>query len=52
MAAEPQMRDKWKKQFAGYTQTGFKVAVLSNWGSHLIQVVSKLTTVAILFFGG
>ncbi|VAW02293.1 ABC transporter, permease protein, partial [hydrothermal vent metagenome] len=51
MAVEPQMRDKWEKQFAGYTQTGFKVAVLSNWGSHLIQVVSKLTTVAILFFG-
>lgn len=51
MAMEPQMRDKWEKQFAGYTQTGFQVAVLSNWGSHLIQVVSKLTTVAILFFG-
>jgi subfamily B ATP-binding cassette protein HlyB/CyaB len=27
------------------------VTVLSNWGSHLIQLVSKLTTVAILFFG-
>ncbi len=51
MAVEPQMRDKWEKQFAGYTNTGFKVAVLSNWGSHLIQVVSKLTTVAILYFG-
>ena len=51
MAVEPQMRDKWEKQFAGYTQTGFRVAVLSNWGSHLIQVISKLTTVAILFFG-
>lgn len=51
MAVEPQMRDKWEKLFSGYTQTGFKVAILSNWGSHLIQVVSKLTTVAILFFG-
>ena len=51
MAVEPQMREKWEKQFAGYTNTGFRVAVLSNWGSHLIQVVSKLTTVAILYFG-
>ena len=51
MAVEPQMRAKWEKQFAGYTNTGFAVATLANWGSHLIQVVSKLTTVAILYFG-
>lgn len=51
MAVEPRMRDRWEKQFAGYVQTGFDVAVLSNWGSHAIQLVSKLTTVAILFFG-
>ena len=51
MAVEPQMRDKWEKQFAGYTQTGFQVAKLANWGNHLIQLVSKLTTVAILYFG-
>jgi subfamily B ATP-binding cassette protein HlyB/CyaB len=51
MAVEPQMRDKWEKQFAGYTQTGFQVTKLANWGSHLIQIVSKLTTVAILYFG-
>jgi subfamily B ATP-binding cassette protein HlyB/CyaB len=51
MAVEPQMRDKWEKQFAGYIQTGFAVTRLANWGNHLIQVVSKLTTVAILYFG-
>ncbi|HEX9932262.1 MAG TPA: ABC transporter transmembrane domain-containing protein, partial [Allosphingosinicella sp.] len=51
MAVEPQMREKWEKQFAGYTQTGFQVAKLANWGNHLIQVVSKLTTVAILYWG-
>ena len=51
MAVEPQMRDRWEKQFAGYTQTGFAVTRLANWGNHLIQVVSKLTTVAILYFG-
>jgi ATP-binding cassette, subfamily B, bacterial HlyB/CyaB len=51
MAVEPQMRDRWEKQFAGYTQTGFQVTKLANWGNHLIQLVSKLTTVAILYFG-
>lgn len=51
MAVEPQMRDRWEKQFAGYTQTGFSVTKLANWGNHLIQGVSKLTTVAILYFG-
>jgi subfamily B ATP-binding cassette protein HlyB/CyaB len=51
MAVEPQMRDRWEKLFSGYTQTGFEVARLANWGSHLIQIVSKLTTVAILYFG-
>jgi subfamily B ATP-binding cassette protein HlyB/CyaB len=51
MAVEPQMRDRWEKLFSGYTSTGFDVAKLANWGSHLIQIVSKLTTVAILYFG-
>jgi subfamily B ATP-binding cassette protein HlyB/CyaB len=51
MAVEPRMRDKWEKQFAGYIKTGFAVTVLANWGSHAIQLVSKLTIVAILFFG-
>lgn len=51
MAVEPRMRDKWEKQFAGYTQVGFGVTVLANWGSNAIQLVSKLTTVAILYFG-
>lgn len=51
MAVEPRMRDRWEKQFAGYIDTGFDVTILSNWGSHLIQLVSKLTTVGILFFG-
>jgi subfamily B ATP-binding cassette protein HlyB/CyaB len=51
MAVEPQMRDRWEKQFAGYTQTGFQVTRLANWGNHLIQGISKLTTVAILYFG-
>ncbi|PKQ00911.1 MAG: type I secretion system permease/ATPase [Alphaproteobacteria bacterium HGW-Alphaproteobacteria-13] len=51
MAVEPRMRDRWERQFAGYIATGFRVAVLSIWGNHAIQFVSKLTTVAILYVG-
>ncbi len=51
MAVEPQMRDRWEKLFSAYTTIGFDVAKLANWGSHLIQLVSKMTTVAILYFG-
>lgn len=51
MAVEPQMRERWERQFAGYTTIGFDVMKLANWGSHLIQLVSKLTTVFILYFG-
>lgn len=51
MAVEPQMRNRWERQFAGYIQTGFEVTKLANWGSHSIQLISKLTTVAILYFG-
>ena len=51
MAVEPAMRERWEKQLAGYTQTGFAVTRLANWGSQSVQLVSKLTTVAILFFG-
>ncbi|MBV7257409.1 type I secretion system permease/ATPase [Pacificimonas sp. WHA3] len=51
MAVEPQMRERWEKQIAGYTKTNFDVVRLSNWGSQSVQLVSKLTTVAILYFG-
>jgi ATP-binding cassette, subfamily B, bacterial HlyB/CyaB len=51
MAVEPHARDTWERQLAGYTRTGFEVVKLANWGNHLVQLVSKLTTIAILYFG-
>lgn len=51
MAIEPQMQNRWERQLAGYVGSGFDAAMLGNWGSQAIQLVSKLTTVAILFFG-
>lgn len=51
MAVEPQMQRRWEEQIAGYVQSSFKVLNLGNWSSQGIQLVSKLVTAAILFFG-
>lgn len=51
MAVEPQMQRRWEEQIAGYVQASFKVLNLGNWASQSVQLVSKLVTVAILFFG-
>jgi subfamily B ATP-binding cassette protein HlyB/CyaB len=45
------MRQRWERQIAAYTQTSFNVVKLANWGSQLVQLVSKLVTIAILYFG-
>ena len=51
LAVEPQMQRRWETQLAGSVGAGFSAAMVGNWGSQAIQLVSKLTTVAILFFG-
>ncbi|MDB5469063.1 MAG: type secretion system ATPase [Caulobacter sp.] len=51
LAVEPQMQSRWEGQLAGYIQSSFAARMLANWGSQAIQLVNKLGTVAILFFG-
>ncbi|MEM6682755.1 MAG: type I secretion system permease/ATPase, partial [Pseudomonadota bacterium] len=51
MAVEPQMQRKWEQQIAGYVSTSFQANMLGNWGSQSVQLINKLTTAAILFFG-
>ena len=51
MAVEPQMQSRWERQIAGYVKTGFQAAMLANWGRQAIELVQKLSTVALLFFG-
>lgn len=51
MAVEPQMQNRWDRQLAGYIQSSFKARMLANWGSQGIQLINKLATVALLFFG-
>jgi subfamily B ATP-binding cassette protein HlyB/CyaB len=51
MAVEPQMQRRWEEQLAGYVAASFKVLSLGNTASQIVQLVSKLVTAAILFFG-
>jgi len=51
MAVEPQMQRRWEEQLAGYVTASFRVANLGNYASQTIQMISKLVTAAILFFG-
>ena len=51
MAVEPQMQSRWERQLAGFVKTGFQAAMLANWGRQAIELVQKLSTVALLYFG-
>jgi subfamily B ATP-binding cassette protein HlyB/CyaB len=51
MAVEPQMQRRWEEQLAGYVTSSFKVGNLGNYASNAIQLISKVGTAAILFFG-
>ena len=51
MAIEPQMQKRWEEQLAGYVRASLKVINLGNCASQGVQMVSKMVTVAILFFG-
>src|SRR5215510_15131618 len=51
MAVEPQMQRRWEEQLAGYVAASFRVLNLGNVASQSVQLVSKLVTAGVLFFG-
>ncbi|HKF72544.1 MAG TPA: type I secretion system permease/ATPase [Stellaceae bacterium] len=51
MAVEPQMQRRWEEQLAAYVSASFRVANLGTVGSQAVQLVSKLSTAALLYFG-
>ena len=51
LAVEPQMQRRWEEQLAAYVRSSFRVSNLGNWASQSIQLINKLVTAAILFFG-
>jgi len=51
MAVEPQMQRRWEEQLAGYVTASFRVLSLGNTASQLVQLVNKLVTAGVLYFG-
>ena len=51
MAVEPQMQRRWEEQLAGYVSASFRVLSLGNTASQSVQLVSKIVTAGILYFG-
>ncbi len=51
MAVEPQMQRRWEEQLAGYVGASFRVLRLANNASQTVQLVSKLVTAAVLYYG-
>lgn len=51
MAVEPQMQRRWEEQLAGYVAASFRVLSLGNNASNTVQLVSKLVSAGILYFG-
>src|SRR6201997_2775787 len=50
-AVEPQMQRRWEEQLAAYVSASFRVLSLGNTASQTVQLVSKLASAAILYFG-
>jgi len=50
-AVEPQWQERWERQLAGYSGANQRVINLGNTGSQAVQLISKLSLAAILFFG-
>jgi subfamily B ATP-binding cassette protein HlyB/CyaB len=51
LALEPQMQRRWEEQLAGYVQASFRVLSLGNSASQAVQLISKIVTALVLYFG-
>jgi subfamily B ATP-binding cassette protein HlyB/CyaB len=51
MAVDPRMVRTWDNQLAGYVSAGFRVTHLANIGQQGVQLLQKLVSIAILYWG-
>lgn len=51
MAVEPQMRQRWEEQLAAYVKSSLRVVTLGTVGSQGAQLINKVVTALILWFG-
>ncbi|WP_066719611.1 type I secretion system permease/ATPase [Sphingomonas pituitosa] len=50
-AVEPHWQNRWERQLAAYTASSQRLINTANTGSQAIELISKLSFAAILFFG-
>jgi subfamily B ATP-binding cassette protein HlyB/CyaB len=51
MAIEPAMQRRWEEQLAAYVRASFGATTLGTFASQAVLLISKATTVLVLFFG-
>ncbi|QSX75871.1 type I secretion system permease/ATPase [Lysobacter arenosi] len=51
MAVDPRVTRTWDNQLAGYVSAGFGVTRIATLGQQSVQLVQKLVSIAILFWG-
>ena len=51
MAVEPQMRQRWEEQLAAYVRSSFRTVMLGTIGAQGAQMINKIVTALILWFG-
>jgi subfamily B ATP-binding cassette protein HlyB/CyaB len=51
LAIEPTLQRKWEEQLAGYVRAGFRATTLGNVASQTASLISKGTTIAIIWLG-
>lgn len=51
LAVEPQMQRRWEEQLAGYVDSSFRSANLSNVATQGVQLIQKVTMALTLWFG-
>ena len=51
MAVEPRATRTWDNQLAGYVEAGFRVTRLAMLGQQSVQLVQKLVSIGIMFYG-
>ena len=51
MALEPKLQTRWEGQLAHYVKAGFRSQNLNNIASQVAGLISKLTTILIIWFG-
>ncbi|KQH73478.1 type I secretion system permease/ATPase [Xylella fastidiosa subsp. sandyi] len=51
MAVDPRVTRTWDNQLAGYVSASFSVTKIATLGQQSVQLVQKLTNVAVLFWG-